>query len=214
MNYRNSILYRRFYLPRVRQKLLDLYLDAIREGRKPVFIHINKTAGSSIAQSLGITEGHYTLEDIERAYVKRFQEPIPTTVEVIAAIRNPFDKLVSQYSYRTATNQNRMGKFPLDFNQWIIEVFEKKNPKYRDRELMFVPQTQWLRSETPRNIQYIRFEKLHEDVAPLLQKYGERPLSWKKRSSHKPYREYYNERSKEIIQREFESDLKAYNYQF
>lgn len=214
MNFRDSALYQRLYLPRIRKKLLNRYLDAVHQGEKPVFIHINKTAGSSIAQSLGITAGHYTLNELELAYQNRFKEPLPLEAPVYTVIRNPFDKVVSQYSYRKQTNQNNLASNPLSFRDWVEAAFDRKDQAYRDRELMFLPQTEWVQSERFKEINYIRFEHLQEQVQPLLEKYGKHSLEWKKRSNHAPYKTYYDPYTQEVIQREFASDLKTFNYEF
>lgn len=214
MSYSNTWLYRRIYLPWRRRKLLNRYLDAIHAGQKPVFIHINKTAGSSIAASLGITAGHYTLRDFEAAYLKRFKAELPLNIPVFAAVRNPYDRLVSQYAYRVATNQNQLQKRPLDFKQWVKEVFVIKNPNYRDRELMFLPQTSWIATQADRKIQLVRFEKLEETSSSLLKKYGQGPLEWKKRSTHDAYQTYYDKETQAIVEQVFASDFKTFNYEF
>ncbi|WP_435577586.1 sulfotransferase family 2 domain-containing protein [Gilvibacter sp.] len=193
---------------------MNRYLDEIHSGDKPVFIHINKTAGSSIAQSLGITAGHYTLHELELAYQQRFKKLLPLEVPVYTVIRNPFDKVVSQYSYRKQTDQNNLATKPLSFRDWVEAVYDRKDPAYRDRELMFIPQTEWLRSERLKQVKYIHFEQLHEQVQPLLKKYGKQDLAWKKRSDHAPYRTYYDQHTQAIIEREFASDLKTFNYEF
>ena len=62
-------VYQKLYLDLwVRPKLLNTYLEQIKTREKPLFIHINRTAGSSIANSLEITEAHHTFSAYKKLY--------------------------------------------------------------------------------------------------------------------------------------------------
>ncbi len=214
MFYSKFWIYQKVYLKRIRRKQVKKYLQQVHNGEKPLYIHINKTAGSSIAKSLKITEIHHTLNEYEALYRKQFGVNIPSHVEIVASIRNPFDKVASQYFYRIKTNQNKLGDNTISFDDWVKMAFDKKKPFYRDRERMFVTQSKWIENSKNYPIRFIRFENLQEDYQEIAKKYNGEPLAWKKKSSNKNYKSYFSEYSKKIIEEAFKEDLKRFNYTF
>jgi hypothetical protein len=214
--YRKSWVYKNVYLKQIRKKSLNNYLKQIKEGTKPLYIHINKTAGSSIAKSLGITEAHFTLSEYEKLFKDKFQVLLPADTEIWCSIRNPFDKVVSEYFYRIKTNQNRMRTNPIKFNDWVYFTYDVKHPFYRDREIMFNSQLKWISSQNKYHINIIRFESLYNDYNKLVsnKKFAVGKLTWKKKSNHQLYSQYYSSDSRKIIEREFAEDIEKFNYFF
>ena len=79
-----------------------VYLLHTTYNRPYIFIHINKTAGSSISKALGYDHQiHMT--------AKMLQDLLSTEIYQqkykFAFIRNPYDRVVSQYLYRKKSNQ-------------------------------------------------------------------------------------------------------------
>lgn len=215
MFYSKWWLYQELYLKKiVKPRNLNKYLWQVKRREKPLFIHINKTAGSSIAESLGITETHFTLKQYEKLYQKKFKEKIPVDTEIWTSVRNPFDKVSSEYYYRKKQDQNDMRKNAPSFDDWIQKTYVEKDPKYRDREIMFIPQSEWIAGSQDYNINLIHFENLESDYAPLGEKYGIQPLKWKKKSKNKDYKKVYSFDSKDIISNVFKEDLVQFNYTF
>ncbi|WP_203296291.1 sulfotransferase family 2 domain-containing protein [Luteirhabdus pelagi] len=206
--------YQRLYLPWRRKRQVTAYVFAIKNHGKPLFIHINRTAGTSIASALNVPQQHYTLAQFETLYEDVVKAPLPTTTIIVSAVRNPFGKVLSDYRYRKQTNQTNIVSANLDFNDWVVEVFERKNKDFRDREIMFLPQTKWLHSEQEYTIRIIRFENLIEDFENVQKQFGGTSLPWKKRTQSQAYRNIYNNRSKQIIESVFEEDLNRFNYTF
>ncbi len=207
-------LYQKVYLRILSYLALKKYVSQVEKKEKPVFIHINKTAGSSIANSLAIPESHFTLLEFEKLYKKQTNKDLPKDVTVYTAIRNPFDKVTSQYFFRIKTDQNNLGKNTLSFDDWVKKAYDLKDPFYRDLEIMFMPQIKWLEASEEYKINYIRFESLIEDFKTLENHYKLKPLPWKKKSENKDYKSLYSSYSKAIIEREFKQDLITFNYTF
>lgn len=208
-------VYQKLYLDLwVRPKLLNTYLEQIKTREKPLFIHINRTAGSSIANSLEITEAHHTFSAYKKLYQKKFNESFPEDLEVWTAIRNPFDKVVSEYYYRIQTNQNKMKTHPISFDDWVKKVFLEKDVAYRDREIMFIPQSEWLVGAEAYSLNIIKFESLQKDYKTLATKFSAKPLVWKKKTENFNYKVEFSEVSKKIISDVFKEDLDRFGYFF
>lgn len=214
MFYNRWWVYQKVYLKAVRKRQVKAYLKQVKAKEKPLFIHINKTAGSSIARSLGITEIHYTLKEYEQLYKKQFGEEIPLDTEVWTAIRNPFDKVSSEYFYRIKHDQNKMRTRPIEFEPWVVKAYEEKDPAYRDREIMFSSHCFWIASDRQYDMHFIRFENLQEDYQKCADKFNGEPLVWKKKSANRDYRSMFNQRTKDIVAKAFAEDLERFNYSF
>jgi hypothetical protein len=79
---------------RVRRYALELRAIRNRYLDSYVFIHINKTGGSSIEMALKLRAEHLTVQEkIKEIGVRRWQEKLSFTV-----VRNPWDKVVSPLS--------------------------------------------------------------------------------------------------------------------
>ena len=125
---------------------------------KFVFVHINKTGGSSIEQALGIRFQHRTaMELVADMGMEQWRNHFSFSV-----VRNPWDKVLSHYSYRVLTNQTGMADGHIGFTDWVCEAYGRKNPTYYDKPKMFMPQVDWISDEQGRIlIDYVaRFESL------------------------------------------------------
>jgi hypothetical protein len=214
MFYSKWWIYKNIYLRINEKRLIKNYLKEVRAGDKPLFIHINKTAGSSIAKSLGITESHCSLETYEKLYEKYFNENFNENVKIWTAIRNPFDKVTSQYFYRIKTNQNKLGENTISFDEWVKAAFDDKDPIYRDWDLMFDTQSNWIKNNKSYQVNFIRFENLNDDYNKVASLYNGTSLAWRKKSSNKNYKEHFSDYSRAVIEREFKEDLERFNYSF
>ncbi|MCT8341113.1 hypothetical protein MG296_13690 [Flavobacteriaceae bacterium TK19130] len=215
MFYRKWRLYHEVYLSKIIRPLqVHRYLHQVRDRKKPLFIHINRTGGTSIAHGLGITAIHHTFSEYEKLYQRKFKEPIPLDIEVYASIRNPFDKVASEYKYRIKTNQNAMGSHPISFEAWVQKAYVDKDPEYRDRNIMFWPQLKWLEGSEAYTVKFLHFERLQKEYLELSEKFGGKDLPWKKKTDDTAYSSIYTEKAKNIVSKVFKSDLETFNYNY
>lgn len=178
-----------------------------------VFIHINKTAGSSIARALGLTGEHKTAlqkkrELGERAWTERFS---------FTVVRNPWDKVVSHYSYRVRTNQTGLGVEPLPFEEWVRLAYRDRDPRYCDDPRMFMPQWEWIADESGQMmVDFVgRFENLQEDFARISERIGKHAsLPHVKKSDRGGYRDYYDAGTRSIVADVFREDVERFGYAF
>ena len=184
-----------------------------RHLRPFVFIHINKTGGSSVEKALGIRLDHSTAAEKyaqlgSQAWSRKF---------VFTFVRNPWDKVVSHYHYRVKTNQTGLGDNPIPFEEWLHRVFVDRDPQYYDKPRMFMPQRQWLVSSSDELlVDYVgRFERLEEDFRHVCAELGlQASLGHAKPSSRGSYQQYYNEAGRAIVEAQFAEDIEAFGYTF
>lgn len=178
-----------------------------------IFIHINKTGGSSVAWALQLPFEHLTaLEKIEMVGSRRWDKCLTFTI-----VRNPWDKVVSQFHYRLKTNQTDLKETPIPFNEWVRSVFVEKDPLYYNFPKMFMSQTDWIADANGRILvdEIVRFENLDEDFAQVMQKLGKCvALPHLKKSKHNHYRDYYDAETAAIIHTYFQQDIDNFGYTF
>ena len=202
--------------------------------KKFIFIHINKTAGTSIKQALQPGRGslpprepkrlppgaisqddieckdtpHWTYDEYKRYFGSSFGDFFKFSV-----VRNPWDRVVSAYEYERSKHVrfrswNRPRSNPPSFKEWVIVNY---NCNFENR--MFNPCTYWLGDE----MDFIaRFENLHEDFERTCKILNVKcKLGHYKRSKDRDhYINYYDSETREIIQTHFIKDIDAFNYKF
>jgi hypothetical protein len=178
-----------------------------------IFVHINKTGGSSIEQALGLPFQHRTALEIrdaigERRWRSRFS---------FAFVRNPWDKVASHYHYRVKTNQTGLGDRPIPFGEWVRLAYAEQAAPYYDQPKMFMPQLEWLRDRDGKIlVDFVgRFEALQSDFAQVCSRLGRAAsLPHVKSSPRGDYRTYYDDASADIVARAFAEDIRAFCYEF
>jgi len=178
-----------------------------------IFIHINKTGGSSVEKALNIPFEHKTaLEKIGEIGRDSWDKKLTFTV-----VRNPWDKVVSHYYYRVKTNQTGLRDNPVEFKEWVKRTYGKKDSFYYDKPRMFMPQIEWITDENGKVLvdEIIHFENLGNEFNALLKKLGKNTtLPHEKKSNRKNYHEYYDAETIEIVRDWFKKDIEIFGYQF
>ena len=178
-----------------------------------VFIHINKTGGSSIEHALGIRHEHLTALE-KRADVGecRFEQKFRFTV-----VRNPWDRVASHYFYRVKTNQTGLGARTIPFTEWVRRAYAERDPVYYDKPRMFMPQLDWLSDASGGLlVDFVgRFERLQADFDAICARLGiEAPLPHERSSGKGDYRSFYDDATAEIVADCFARDIERFRYGF
>jgi len=182
--------------------------------RRCLFIHINKCAGTSVQTALKIPFNHETaLEKLARLGPWRFFRTYR-----FAVVRNPWDRLASQYAHRIKMNTTGLGDRHLCFRDWVIETLEEKNPRYRDIEVMFQTQIHWLVDREGNFLvgNVVFFESLREGFRETCRDLGiTAELPYIKSSGKGDYRDYYRDsQTIEIVESYFKDDIETFGYEF
>ena len=184
---------------------------------KFLFVWINKTAGVSVNRALGINKdlyNHYTameLRDIvgAAAFGNMFK---------FCFVRNPWDKVVSEFRFRIWTYQNELTS-DASFAEWVRLAYVDKDSRYHDWPKMFLPQLEWITDEEGRiAVDFVgRFENLQNDFDIVCGaiKIGRQPLCHENRSRETGrYRSYYDSETKAIVEELFKADIEYFGYEF
>lgn len=178
-----------------------------------VFIHINKTAGSSIERALKLRFEHLTAAEKQASLgAFRWQRAFK-----FSFVRNPWARSLSHYKYRVTTNQTGMGDRHISFNDWIRRCYVDRDPRYYDQPKMFNTQLSWLRDrDGVVCTDFIgRFENLPHDFQLLCQSLNRVALlPHLKQTEPSDYRSYYGSQTTEIVRRTFAEDIEYFKYQF
>lgn len=185
------------------------------ESKNFIFIHINKTAGTSIIKVIGKPfRKHLTAKEIIKTIgQKKWNNAYKFTV-----VRNPWDKVVSQYKHNVKLNKNQMTKKPISFKDWVSRTYGKnKDLKYYGRPQMYLPQVEWLKDFDEKiNIEkIIRFENLNEGINDVFRTLDiNHELPHVNRTHKSNYKDFYDNESKKIISDWFHEDIAVFDYSF
>ncbi len=179
-----------------------------------VFIHINKTGGTSIAKAIELPNiRHLTVKDVigiigQNEFNRAF---------VFTVVRNPWAKAFSLYNYKKLKNKY-MQRNPLSFSEWVECTFgEKKDPNYYDNPIKFAPQVEWLKDNSGKipEMEVLRFETLSGDFDRIKDKLGvDISLPHLNATKAGRYTDYYDTKTKEIVEEWFREDIERFGYKF
>ena len=183
------------YFERLNRQIFPQKNSPLRKGKKCnyVFIHINKTGGTSVGKAIGLpTKRHLTIKEVSEIIgFEKLDEAFKFTV-----VRNPWDKVVSHYKYRVKTNQTLMSEKPIGFSEWVEKTYgENKDSFYYDNPRMFQPQVEWLKDASGNILvdKIIKFENLSTDFSELATILNiEKELPHLNKTNRLNYQKYYD----------------------
>jgi len=204
----------------------------VSHENKFIFIHIPKTAGSSIQKALtphstscprtrgarlmsraGIITNRksFYLPKHERySYIKRrLGTEEYEKMFSFAFVRNPWDRLVSYYHFVNKTPHHhrnaKLGKLSFDD---FVKGEVKRMKSYQNRYIYS--------EEGELQVDFVgRFENLAEDFSFITQKIGlDIELPHTNSSKHDSYQEYFSDELRELVSIHWEKDIKLFDYSF
>lgn len=185
-----------------------------------IFIHVPKSAGTSICKTLfGYQIGHQKYTDYFNSNPQKTEQYFKFTF-----VRNPWDRLVSAYTYMkygssstVPDDKNWFKKNISQFDNFGSFVKGWINISNIYKHDMFIPQFEFLCNEEGIiKMDFVgRFENLTEDyefIRDILQL--ERKLPVTNSSNRKHYSEYYDDESIEIVKNVYWKDIALFNYTY
>ena len=177
---------------------------------KIIFIHIPKTAGTSIESyflwarglhysdraALGIFTNSNKLSDLERgnqhcslSMIEQyyFGGKIPEEYRIFTVVRCPYERFWSEWASRRLPPPNR---FPLSFHlsaSTLIKLAKQEIPALKDLNSHMRPQCKYLEGVAASRVRILRFESLSTDFLQMQQEWclPERPLPIDNRSKRR-----------------------------
>ncbi len=217
-----------FHLPLPAHRLLLRTLklapnpyDAMDDENRAIFIHIPKTAGSSVVEALFERRTtHIPLARYRAADPARFDAYFK-----FGFVRDPFDRLHSAFNYlHGAIGRGKSpdhvwaGRNLARFENFEAFVHALEVPATRRVILDYIhfrPQHHWVRlpGETACALDFTgRFERLEEDFDAVCERLGRaRPLDHKRRRV-RPEGEGYSRRMKAIVGDLYSADFAIFGY--
>jgi len=189
----------------------------LRRGKNGpfIFIHINKTAGTSIGNAIGLPVKHHMTA---REIIARIGREQWDSAYKFTFVRNPWDKVVSHYEYRRKKNKTKIGTRKMPFSEWVQLTYgENKDAVYYDNPRSFQPQVEWLKDDEDKiSIDYIgRFEFINDDFIHIKKVIGvDSTLPHLNASKRISYQTYYNDQTRSIVANWFHEDIAAFGYKF
>lgn len=193
-----------------------------------LFVHIQKTAGTSIRESLRTLEG--TVVQPQRHTMLQFIDPEPYRGYFrFCFVRNPFDRLVSWWNMLTHldlrnefTNSKEKGTYGLsEFLDRAGIIHETRPheppPNLSDLKPISFNQLDYITDAKGQlGVDFIgRFERLEQDFRHVCNCIGaDLALPHLNRFDHRHYREYYNAGDVEKVRRLCQRDLDFFGYEF
>ena len=187
------------------------------------FVDIPKTAGSSIRAALDHKKRpHYwASKAIEEMGRQTWDELFTFTF-----VRNPFDRIVSQYHFQAQKEPHVLYKHlfdpppedlpSVDFQTWVRMVYEDIVPNLPDPFWAYRPQTDWFMDGNKCLVKYIgRFERLwyhFKFICAMLDRPSDLKLPHHKQSQHRPWWEYYDAATAKIVTDYFARDFELLGY--
>ena len=194
---------------------------------KTIFIHIPKNAGTSInTYFLGEPAEieirgkkafkHETIKDVKRDYSK-----IYNSYTKFAIIRNPYERMVSWYSYlrkyRLDNDNIKTYQYNTKNNSYEVAEIAKadimgfrlwmKNPIILDpREWLLNNQCYWI----DKTVVLLRFENLNVELSNFIGKEINLPIT--NATSKYDTLDYYDEETLSIVNNKYTEDFEKFNY--
>lgn len=183
-----------------------------------IFIHIPKTAGTSMAMVLFDKDSrHVRYTEYEKADWRKFKRYFKFTF-----VRNPWDRLVSAYFFLKQgglSEQDRewakdnLQDYP-DFKGFVLDWINETNIW---TSVHFLPQYHFVCDSADEVMMDFvgRFESIESDFLYVAKRLGcTRSLSKTNAGSQQHYSNYYDEETQEIVRQAYARDIELFGYEF
>ena len=202
----------------------------INHDLRCIYVHIPKTAGNSINRVFGVSWedhkdlGRYAADMPAGDFARYFK---------FAIVRNPWDRLFSDYNYQLKKSRARHTKLFLydeagavrTFAQWVRAVLAdpyRYAPESWGGEVSpgvhrWSPQVDWIAVNGRSQLDFVvRMEDLQADFSQVCRTLGIPPvrLPHRNRRLHCHYSWYYDNTTRDLVSEYYAQDITAFGYRF
>lgn len=190
-----------------------------------IFVHIQKTGGSSIRHALhwahGDVDKHRFAHELRVGYGENYWN----SYFKFAFVRNPWDRLVSwwrmiEQNAASGRQMTAFWRFILSRASSFEEFLTNCDEEYHDQDgskWIFRNQLDYISDAGSVIVDFVgRFERLQEDFALISSRLGlpAMRIPHVNRSEHMHYSKYYSEATSALIAARFARDIEAFGYSF
>ena len=193
---------------------------------KICFVHIPKTAGTTIEKSLNllnaeslyserkfvnknVTAQHFNYEELKEVLGDTLDQ-----YQIFTVVRNPFDRIVSEY-HHVIHNDWATEYKNLSFDEFVKKsIFTDVETRIRIFDAHIEPQTYFIKG--CENIKVFKYENLEECFNWIRQIVGDNiSFGHERKSERRPYNEYYkNSDTIKLVSEFYKEDLERFSYSF
>lgn len=203
-----------------------------------IFVHIPKTAGTSIEKALGM-HGDWRVEDreiffgmstrgqegaalssvfLQHLRAQEIEHLLPqafATYFRFSVVRNPWDRLVSAYANLDPNLQQSAEQVGIQLRDLPFETFVERSLDVDHAHLR--PQVDFLTTDRgDLLVDYVaRWENLADDFEAICRRLGvAATLPHANRSKREDYRDYYSAKTRTQVEARYREDIETFGYQF
>jgi len=191
----------------------------LKDRNDIIFVHIPKTAGTSIRYSMGFNEmdkslnirNHYTAKEIiDLIGIEKWDNAFKFTF-----VRNPLDRLYSFFCFRLKKGRIKNQVYKKSFRKWVISELIDRDPASKKR-FNLIPQTEWLIGPHDKiQMDFIgRFENLAKDfetLGKLISVDAHLPHMNKSVRANN-YKQQYDPELEDIVAKYYQKDFDYFGY--
>lgn len=195
-------------------------------NNKLIFVHIPRTAGSSlvsISQKYNILiKGH----DIRSPYFTHLKDINKLKLEgyhLFTVIRNPWERVLSAFLHLKKGGINEFDEYDKirfiekydDFKTFIKQEFSKQDIL---KQLHFIPQLEWICDDQGLIIvdTIIKFQDLPQALGNFMKDRGHQNFFLPRTNDtrHRHYSKYYDQESSVLISKAYQKEIKLFEFKF
>jgi len=206
---------------------------------KVVFVHIQKTAGSSIRKAL-FHHGQATDQQNEMGSIGYWHAPASLGIKLLghdrwcefrsfAVVRNPWERLVSWWTMAHVQGRHHRirRQATASFASYVYDLgsfhafLAAGDVCYHDSDgwrWPFCPQVNYISGPDGQIVvdHILRFERLDQDWPTFCGTVGlpPTPLEVTNATPHAPYRDYYTPETRDLVAEKFAPDIAQFGYEY
>lgn len=164
---------------------------------------------------------HFREHEPARTMVRKLGRDVFDQFTSFSVIRNPFDHAVSHYEYmkqfRIASTARKVGR--MSFREYLD--YRQKPPFWNDTIFARLPDQTYFVTDDAGNVvvdRFVHFERLNDELMALADDLGLEGVTLrhvnrtKSKSDKKPFQDYYDAETEEIVRTIYDRDFETFGY--